>query len=76
MDFWWDAGKRAQGASINYVDKKGGGRGLPECQRYYISLFSKFVTEGRGGQNALNSVNVVYGCSPSKHGQLFHYKRK
>ena len=37
------------GASINYVEKQGRGRGSPKCQRYYISLFRKLV-------------NVVYGC--------------
>ena len=40
----------AMGASINYVDKQGGGKGSPECQWYYISLFSKLVNEGEGGQ--------------------------
>ena len=44
------------GASINYGDKQGGGRGSPKCQRYYISLFSKLVNK-----NPQNSVNVVYG---------------
>ena len=37
-----------KGASINYVDKQGRGRGSPKCQRYYIRLFSKFVNEGGG----------------------------
>ena len=38
-----------KGVSINYVDKEGGGRGSPKCQRYFIYLFSKFVNEGGGG---------------------------
>ena len=37
------------GASVNYVDKKGGGRMSLKCQRYYdISLFRKLVNEGGG----------------------------
>ena len=46
------------GASVNYVDKKGGGRMLLKCQRYYDINLS---TKGEGGQNPQNSVNVVYG---------------
>ena len=38
--------KGGLGASIKYVDKQGGERGSPKCQRYYISLFSKLVKEG------------------------------
>ena len=37
-----------QGGIHNYIDKQGGGRGLPKCQRYYISLFSKLVNKGGG----------------------------
>ena len=37
------------GASINYVDK---GEGPSKCHRYYISLFSKLVTEEGGGQKS------------------------
>ena len=56
---WWLP--RDKGASINYVDKQRGERGLSKCQWY---LFSKHVNEGgRGGvKNSQNSVNVVYGC--------------
>ena len=48
-----------------------GREGSTKCQRYYISLFSKFVNEGRRGRevkNPQNPVNVVYGCplSPKK----------
>ena len=38
--------KRTKGASINYIDKQGGGGWSPKCQPYYISLFSKLVNEG------------------------------
>ena len=55
-----------KGTSINYVDKQGGGRGLPKYQRYYISLFSKLVNEGGGVKDPQNSVNVVYGCTLSQ----------
>ena len=55
-------GMEDYGASINYVDKQGEGRGSPKCQHYYISLFSKYVNKGgRGAKNPHNSVNVVYG---------------
>ena len=50
------------GASINYVDKQGGG-GLPNCQFYSIILCSKLVNEGGGVKNPHDPVNVVYGCS-------------
>ena len=30
---------QSQGASINYIDKQGGGSWSPKCQWYYISLF-------------------------------------
>ena len=42
-----------KGTSINYVDKHGE-RGLAKCQRYYISLCSKFVNEGGGIKNSSN----------------------
>ena len=38
--------KSTKGASINYIDKQGGGGWSPKCQPYYISLFSKLVNEG------------------------------
>ena len=51
------------GASLNYVDKQGGGRGSPKCQRYYIRLFNKLVKEGV--KNTQTSVYVVYGYPQS-----------
>ena len=50
----------AKGTPVNHVDKRGGGRGSPKCQRYYISLFSKLVNEGEGVKKPRKSVNVVY----------------
>ena len=43
-----------KGASINYVDKQGGGRG----QRYYISLFNKLVKDGGGGLKILKILST------------------
>ena len=35
-------------ASINNINKQGGGSGSPKCQQYYISLFNKLVNNGDG----------------------------
>ena len=47
-----------KGASINYVEKQGGGSSNVN-NNIYIILCSKLVNEGGGGQN---SVNIVYEC--------------
>ena len=49
----------SSGASINYIDKQGGGivTKMSVIVDWYAYLFSKLVK--KGGQN---SVNVVYGC--------------
>ena len=45
------------GASINYVEKKGGGRGRPN-----VNDTTKHTNEGSGGvKNPYNSVKLVYG---------------
>ena len=57
----------SQGASINYVDKQGGGRGHPNVnyttKAYLVNLSTK--AGGGGVKNSQNSVNVVYECSLS-----------
>ena len=52
----------SEGASINYVGRRGGG-GLSKCLCDYISLCSNFAYEGGGGEvkNWQNLAYVVYG---------------
>ena len=57
---------------LDMLTSKGEGVSL-KCQRYYISLCSKLVNEGKEVNNPQNSVNIVYGCPLMKidHIQLF-----
>ena len=57
--------KGGLGASIKYVDKQGGERGSPKCQRYYISLFSKLVKEGEGGQKSSKFCQRILWMPPN-----------
>ena len=56
--------KGGLGASIKYVDKQGGERGSPKCQRYYISLFSKLVKEGERGLKILKILSTYIMDAP------------
>ena len=57
LDLLWGGLPFARGASINYVDKQGGGDVSLKCQRYYISLCSKLVNEG-GGSKILKTLST------------------
>ena len=54
------------GASINYLNKQGGGRSWsPKCQRYYISLFSKLFNEGgEEGSKILKFLSTQFMDAP------------
>ena len=57
----------SKGASINYVDKQGGGRGSPNVNDTTYAYLVNLSTKGEEGiKNPQKSVNIVYGCPLSR----------